>query len=288
MSTNPYFRQFRVRSERDLIDDLLQEAIQIHGIDVVYLPRSKQKYDLVFGEDTLSKFDDYYDIEIYVESSSFEGATEHITKFGLEIEDQIKIAISKTRFDKVTNYEIISPTEGDLIYDAVTNSLWEIKFSDDDERWFQLGDLPIYTVNLAKFVYGNEKIDTGLFEIDKLEEDYSSSIVLQFDTTPGNFIDNEWVFQGSSLLTATAKGEVVRWDYTDDTLKIINMVGEFNIADGVVTGATSGVSKTLSIEPSQIENTQINDFSDNKKLEDEGSGYLDFSEDDIFGFLKDN
>lgn len=288
MPTNPYFRQFRVRNERDLIDDLLQETIQIHGIDVLYLPRSAQNFDLIYGEDTLSKFDDYYDIEIYVDSQSFEGGQELMSKFGLEIDDQVKISMSKTRFDQATNYEMERPREGDLIYDPVTESLFEIKFVNDDERWFQLGDLPVYKLDLAKFVYGQEKIDTGIEEIDQIEHDFAQKLVLELDDPSGDFLEGEWIFQGPSLNSATAKAEVVCWDYTTNKLEVINVFDRFEIAKGAITGASSGSDADLISEPNLLVIDQKNTQSDNYDLEVEAQGYLDFSEDDIFGFLKDN
>lgn len=287
MPTNPYFKQFQVRSEQNLVDDLIQEVIKIHGVDLLYLPRTVQREDLIYGEDVLSKFDDYYDLEMYYKSQTYEGPQEHISKFGLELEHRITLVVSKTRFDQATNYELDNPREGDLIYDPPTNSLWEIKFVNKFERWFQLGDLPVYELEVAKFEFGQEKFDTGIPEIDQIEEDYSKAIVLDFTASPGNFIDNEIVFQGTSLANSTASGEVVLWDYTTNKLKIINIKGEFHLTSGQVTGATSGVSKTLVTTPDQIADQDEFDISNNRDIMEEASGYLDFSEDDIFGFVRD-
>lgn len=285
MPTNPYFRQFRVRSEQNLVDDLMQEVIQIHGVDLLYLPRSFQKLDLIYGEDVLSKFDDYYDIEMYYKSQSFEGPQEHIARFGAELEHRITLVVSRTRFDQATNYEMDGPREGDLIFDPPTNGLWEIKFVNKYERWFQLGDLPIYEFEVTKFEFGQEKFDTGIYEIDKIEDDYSRKMILHLQPGSGDFIDNEMVFQGTSLATSTASGEVVLWDYTTNELTIVNMKGEFDGSD--ITGATSGTTRSLVDIPDQIADNEEYDASDNRSIMDEAADYLDFSEDDIFGFLRD-
>lgn len=287
MPTNPYFRQFRVRAEQELVDNLMQEVIQIHGVDLLYLPRTLQKLDLIYGEDVLSKFDDYYDIEMYYKSQSYEGPQEHISKFGLELEHRITLVISRTRFDQATNYELDNPREGDLIYDPPTNSLWEIKFVNKFERWFQLGDLPVYELEVTKFEFGQEKFDTGIPEIDRIEEDYSRAIILQLEAGSGDYLENEIVFQGTSVATSTASAEVTFWDFTTNQLKVINMKGEFDENNGSVTGATSGTSRDLQSTPDQIEDQEEFDISNNRDIMDEASGYLDFSEDDIFGFLKD-
>jgi hypothetical protein len=285
MPSNPYFRQFRVRSEQNLVDDLIKEVIQIHGVDLLYLPRTTQKLDLIYGEDILSKFDDYYDLEMYYKSQAFEGAQEHISKFGLQLEHRITLVVSKTRFDQATNYELDTPKEGDLIFDPPTNSLWEIKFVNKFERWFQLGDLPIYELEVTKFEFGQEQFDTGIAEIDQIETDYSRTLLLKVTNSVGNFLDNEIVFQGTSLANSTASGEVALWDYTKNELKLINIKGVFDTANGIITGATSGTTKTLDGTPDQLADNDF-DLSNNRGFVDESQGYLDFSESDIFGFLK--
>ncbi len=289
MGTNKYFNTFRVRSEQNLLDDLLREVIQIHGIDMLYLPRTKQRFDIIFGEDVLSKFDDYYDIEMYYESySGYQGRQEFISKFGLEIQDQATIIMARSRFDEIAHTELVNPREGDLIFDPMSQSLWEIKYVNVDEMWFPLGDLPIYKFKVEKFVYSQEEIETGLQEIDQIEHDYSFASFIEVEPGAGQFLDNEWIFQGTSLATATAKAEAICWDVPPNNLKVINMVGKFLPSNGAITGATSGTSRTLAQIPDLQENNQIKDIKDNKEIQTEANQYLDYSEPDIFGFLKDN
>ncbi len=63
MATNVYFNNFAYGREQDLVEDLTIEAIKIYGHNVKYLPRTKVNVDLLFGEDTLSKFDEAIDVE---------------------------------------------------------------------------------------------------------------------------------------------------------------------------------------------------------------------------------
>ena len=61
-------------------------------------------------------------------------------------------------------------TEGDLIYVPLMNSFFEIQFVEDQEPFFQLGNLPVYKLKTTKFEYSSEKIDTGRSEIDVAED----------------------------------------------------------------------------------------------------------------------
>ena len=45
MPTNPYFNKTTVKSEQTLVQDLVDESIKIHGIDMVYLPRTLVNVD---------------------------------------------------------------------------------------------------------------------------------------------------------------------------------------------------------------------------------------------------
>ena len=68
MATNPYFTaQTGVVSEQNLVEKMTIESIQIAGLDLVYIPRTINKFDKIFGEDVLSSFDSYATIEILSE-----------------------------------------------------------------------------------------------------------------------------------------------------------------------------------------------------------------------------
>src|SRR6056300_1335620 len=87
-------------NEQRLHEDLIIEGLKIYGHDVYYLPRTLVNQDLILGEDTLSKFDDSYLIEMYVETSEgFSGERELVSKFGLEIREDTTFVLSKRRWN---------------------------------------------------------------------------------------------------------------------------------------------------------------------------------------------
>ena len=166
-------------NEKSLYEDLIIEGLKIYGHDVYYLPRTLVNRDLILGEDSLSKFDDSYLIEMYVETTEgLAGEQELINKFGLEIREETTFMLSKRRWmDAVDSYHTMikegRPNEGDIIYYPLLNKFFEISFVEDQEPFFQLGNLPVYKLRARTWEYSSEKLDTGVTDIDSAEDQYS-------------------------------------------------------------------------------------------------------------------
>ena len=127
----------------------------------------------------LSKFSSALLLEAYMETTEgFAGEQEIINKFGLEIREDTTFMISKRRFDeavdeKATLVKEGRPNEGDIIYLPLMNSFFEIQFVQDQEPFFQLGQLPVYKLVCTRFEYSSEQLDTGVSTIDSAEDQYS-------------------------------------------------------------------------------------------------------------------
>ena len=67
------------------------------------------------------------------------------------------------------------PQEGDLIYTPVIKKLFEISFVDHDEPFYQLDNNPVYKLRCKQFEYSQEVVDTGITEIDAVEDNLSTS-----------------------------------------------------------------------------------------------------------------
>ena len=171
------------QSEKRLHEDLIIEGLKIYGLDNFYLPRTLVNKDLVLGEDTLSKFDQSYMIEMYMETTEgFSGEQELVSKFGLEIREDTTFVIAKRRWQNQVDNKANSivdgrPNEGDLIYVPLMNSFFEIQFVEDQEPFFQLGNLPVYKLRCTRFEYSSERIDTGVSDIDNLEDNRSMDML---------------------------------------------------------------------------------------------------------------
>jgi hypothetical protein len=201
-TTNLYFNNHAFSGEQNLIEDLIIESIKIYGVDCYYIPRTVVDEDLVFGEDTLSKFDDAYLIEMYIKSvDGFEGEGDFLSKFNVEIRDEMVLTVSRRRFDEEitlpnTTKDIGRPAEGDLIYFPLNNKVFEVKFVEHEAVFYQMGSLQTYDLRCELFEYSHERLDTGIAAIDSVEEAYSL-----------DFIDNVLLETGYSILTE--KGEPI-------------------------------------------------------------------------------
>tara|TARA_Y100000361_G_scaffold22061_1_gene17260 strand:+ start:20506 stop:21942 length:1437 start_codon:yes stop_codon:yes gene_type:complete len=201
MPLNPFFLQGSP-NEQFLVQDLINEHIQMHGVEVFYLPRKIFKTDDIIREIQSSKFDDVFTIEAYI--NNFDGYapdSDIMTKFGLRLKNEISLTISRERYEefiapflegissgiregRITEYDfadlITRPKEGDLIYFPLGERLFEIKRVEHEKPFYQLGSSYTYELSCELYEYENELIDTALEEVDNTVEDegYITSLTL--------------------------------------------------------------------------------------------------------------
>lgn len=186
MATSPFFNQDYSR-EKKLYDEIIMEQIRVLGRDVYYLPRKLVKEDRLFGEDILSSFNSAYIIEMYFENDSLgSGEADALSKFGLELRDEAKFKVSRRRWEQVISLDqnlIVNsrPNEGDLIFFAPQEKLYEITFVEDEENMSVHADIPVYTLSCKNFEYSNEALDTGIAEIDIIEDTHSTDLLNLYD-----------------------------------------------------------------------------------------------------------
>lgn len=165
--------------EQQLIDDLVVESIRIYGHDLYYLPRTLVKVDSVLTEDTISEFNGFYMLEMYIKNvEGFGGQGDFLSKFNLQINDTVTFTVSRRVFsEEVGSYTSqVRPKEGDLIYFPLNKKLFEIKFVEHEAIFYQMGSLQTFDIQCELFVYNNEKLNTGIKEIDDIEKNYSTSM----------------------------------------------------------------------------------------------------------------
>ena len=181
MALNPFFLQ-GAQSEQRLTQDLINEHLRTFGVEVTYIPRKYVSRETIMEEVTSSKFDDNFSIEAYVNNyDGYGGAGDVLTKFGMSIKDEVILTISKERFedfiapfmagldDGTDTSEIIlssRPREGDLVYFPLGGRLFEIKFVEHENPFYQLGKNYVYELKCELFEYEDEVIDTSIEAID--------------------------------------------------------------------------------------------------------------------------
>ena len=195
MALNPFFLQ-GTSSEQRLVQDLINEHLRMYGVEVVYIPRKFVNKKTIIEEVQTSRFDDNFAIEAYVNTyDGYSGAGDILTKFGMSLRDELLITISKERFedfiapflgaldDGSGEGEIIlstRPREGDLVYFPLGQRIFEVKFVEHENPFYQLGKNYVYELKCELFEYEDEVIDTSIDEIDTQvqEEGYITTLNL--------------------------------------------------------------------------------------------------------------
>ena len=180
MALNPHFLQGS-RGEQRLVQSLINEHLKIYGVEVTFIPRKFVNQSTIIEEVTASKFDDYFLIEAYVENfDGYAGAGDVLTKFGMSLRDEVTLTISKERFEEFISpfmeadddIELSSrPREGDLVFFPLGQRLFEIKFVEHEEPFYQLGSNYVYKLKCELFEYEDEVIDTDIAAIDTQVDD---------------------------------------------------------------------------------------------------------------------
>ena len=281
MPTSPYFPSYYdgYQGEQDLVQDLVDEQIKLFGSDIYYLPRILLK-DNTLDDLIYSKFEEQFQIEMLLQNVSGFGESEFISKFGLKITQEIRFNVSSRRWvQEGTAFGLDKrPVEGDLLYFPLTKDLYEIKFVQVEEVFFQFGQLPFYSITAEIYEIGNEQINTGVADIDIIDQILSSAINIVFvaDSDTTDYIIGETVT--SSISNFTAK--VSNWNSETRTLSVIDRTGTF-VENELLEGSESGAEWQIE-SFSTLEDPNTN-YDENKYIEDTADNLLDFSEKNPFG-----
>ena len=170
---NLYFTQ-GTKGEQNLIQDLVDEQIKIYGLECYYIPRQIYE-DKLWNDIYYSQFKDSYLIEMYLENfEQFGGNGDMLSKFGLRVTDEVQLTVSRRRwkdFVDVSTNKIVGgrPNDGDLIWFPLNETVFEIKYVENQKPFYQLGSLYTYTMTCEVFEYGDTIFDTGIPEVDNTE-----------------------------------------------------------------------------------------------------------------------
>lgn len=179
-ASNPFFNTTNEFNEQGLVEDLIVEAIGIYGHTLVYCPRTIVKKDDIYGEDTISEYNGNYELDMYVKNvDSYEGDGTFLSKFNLEIRDQMTFTLARRTFENeisIIDSSLHRPREGDLIWSPVFKRLMVIKYVSNSPIFYQLGELQTWDLTCEMFEYSSERLNTGVFEIDSIERNMSTAL----------------------------------------------------------------------------------------------------------------
>lgn len=269
-----------------MYEDLLSESIRIMGHDCYYMPREQwDTTDKIFGENIYSRFERAYRMEMYLANvEGFEGDNEFFSKFGLEIKDTSNFVVTKRTFDKYMPSTITPrPREGDLIYAPAFRKIFEIKFVEEDVLFFARRGTKnpyIYELRAEAFRYANEELDTGVEEVDIIQDLVSYTVQLTLSGS-GNYKIGEKVYQGANLAYAYTTATVQDWNPSNNTITLITPKGTFNTSAQLV-GVDSNTRKAIVNTDTLGDNTYY-DLYNNKDIQVEVNDFIDLSEINPFG-----
>ena len=188
MAINPHFLQGS-QGEQRLVQDLINEHLKIYGVEVRYIPRKFVRQQTILREVQSSVFDDNFLLEAYVNTyDGYGGQGDIMTKFGVSLRDELTVTISKERFEDFISpflaadddYTLSSrPREGDIIFFPLGQRLFEVKFVEHEQPFYQLGKNYVYQLKCELFEYEDEVFDTDIEEIDSQLEDIGYISTLQ-------------------------------------------------------------------------------------------------------------
>jgi len=221
MPTNFYFNNFESSQEQLLLESLIVESIKIYGHDVYYCPKTHLERDGIYLEDPSTEYNNAFYIEMYIKSvDGFEGDGKFYSKFGLEIRDQVTFTVSRKSFSEEvqTTMGTLRPNEGDIIYFPMTSKIFQIRYVESTAFFYQLGSLQTYDLVCEMFEYSGEKLNTGIPDIDALENSFSPAMtnysLLTDNSNPYELLDED----GFKLVNESYVLETV--DVTADNTEI--------------------------------------------------------------------
>jgi hypothetical protein len=267
-------------------------------MDVYYLPRTVKdgnEIDYLYGEDVLKEYKRAYPIEMYLENvTGMDGEGDFISKFGLEIRDEISLLVSRRRFKFTTGGSgLIRPREGDLVYVPLVQNFFEIAFveNENDQAMFYTlgrgrgGNVYVYSLKMKQYVFSNEVIATGIDEVDsQIRDHYSRTNITLNVGGSGQFEPDEIVFQGTDLGNATVTAVVHSSKLTSPNvyLEVYKVNGQF--INAPVIGSSSEASWQANVVSDYVTFDNVfEDIIDNNRIQKEGLNILDWTERNPFG-----
>lgn len=211
MATNKYFDHLYNSSEQNEFMDLVQESIQIHGHEVLYIVRDIEEFDELLREEKLSVFRTTYKVEAYMTNQGQnQNMQKYMSKFGFRFEESTELLISAKSWDELgTNLN--QPREGDYIYignpedqyGSFVNCMFQINnIWDGHPETMQFGAISSYRLSLSSVNKSyNNVMDTNYTDVN----DFLNPNVINDNKTtikkPADEFTDENVIPADNLFT---------------------------------------------------------------------------------------
>lgn len=233
MATSVFYNNFGASQEQEMLENLIIESIRIFGHDVYYIPRKLNNYDSIYGADDQSSYEQAILMEMYIKSfDGFKGDGNFMSKFGIEIRDQVMFSMSQRIFDDEVGIVTTQtrPNEGDLIYFPLNKKCFQIKYVNKFEMFYPLGRLYTWDVTCELFEYSNETISTGVPEIDILQKKFD---INQIDWSLRNELSESILTEDGDyiVLEHSSTSDLIVGDDADEIQRESDIFVDFSITD---------------------------------------------------------
>ena len=167
------------------------------------------------------------------------------------------------------------PQEGDAVYHPILKKLFEVNFVDHDEPFHQLDNNPVYKLRCRLFEYGSEALDTGIAEIDAIEDDLSldtlnHQITLEQSSAVNESIRIERLADGNLVIDETDSDNIIgENDSTSVGERLQLEDGSYVVQEDYIVGDMS-TDKTAQNELFDEQDDTILDFSESNPFGDVG------------------
>ena len=171
------------------------------------------------------------------------------------------------------------PLEGDLVYHPILGKIFEVSFVDHDEPFHQLDNNPIYKLNCKQYEYSSEAIDTGILDIDSIEDTESRNtrdfeFTLEQSTAQNEEINIQHARSNFGLLLEETDGDNIIGE--DDSTSVGTSILLENAAD-------TGDDSYLLTEDYIVGDYVQDKTAQNELFDSLDDNVLDFSESNPFG-----
>tara|TARA_B100001564_G_scaffold349326_1_gene352314 strand:- start:796 stop:1653 length:858 start_codon:yes stop_codon:yes gene_type:complete len=168
------------------------------------------------------------------------------------------------------------PQEGDAVYHPVLKKLFEVNFVDHDEPFHQLDNNPVYKLRCRLFEYSSEALDTGIAEIDAIEDALSVNtmnhqITLEQSSAVNENFRLERFTDGELIIDETDGDKVIGEDDSTSVGEALQLEnGSYIVQEDYIVGDMS-TDKTAQNELFDEQDDTILDFTESNPFGDVGT-----------------
>ena len=175
---NPYFsfnnENYDTSNEQETIKRIQEEEIQMFGYKGLYILKGHNTVDQLFGEDVGATYSYCFPIEFFPEDGDGPENSWSVEMYGFSQLDTFSIHIAYDRLNeeiaRLGDKDRKTPLPGDLFRYGLGKQLYEVKWVNDRLHKFSKGCKMMYKLEMQLFNLGQESFDTGMEDIDFLNE----------------------------------------------------------------------------------------------------------------------